>query len=126
MGTVVTEKQNFPMLVGGEWVRTEVRRTIRLPYDATPVGETYEADEATTERAVTAAQAGAAAMAGLTQYERAELLDRMRRLLERDAAEFARLVCNETGKPISRSADRGRPWPADSARFRRRRSESAR
>ena len=39
-------------------------------------------------------------MARLTQYERAELLERMRRLLERDAAEFARLVCCETGKPI--------------------------
>jgi len=110
MGTVVTEKQNFPMMVGGEWVRTEVRRTIRLPYDGTPVGETYEADALTTERAVTAAQAGASAMAGLTPYERAELLDRMRRLLERDAAEFARLVCYETGKPIREArveVDRG-------------------
>jgi acyl-CoA reductase-like NAD-dependent aldehyde dehydrogenase len=33
-------------------------------------------------------------------YERAELLERMRRLLERDAAEFARLITLETGKPI--------------------------
>ena len=75
-------------------------RTIQLPYDGTPVGETYEADASTAERAVTAAQVGASAMAGLTQYERAELLERMRRLLERDAAEFALLVCYETGKPI--------------------------
>ncbi|MGC9997062.1 MAG: aldehyde dehydrogenase family protein [Terriglobia bacterium] len=122
MGTVVTEKQNFPMMVGGEWVRTEVRRTIRLPYDGTPVGETYEADALTTERAVTAAQAGASAMAGLTPYERAELLDRMRRLLERDAAEFARLVCYETGKPIREArieVDRGQQTllaSADAAR----------
>ena len=122
MGTVVTEKQNFPMMVGGEWVRTEVRRTIRLPYDGTPVGETYEADALTTERAVTAAQAGASAMAGLTPYERAELLDRMRRLLERDAAEFGRLVCYETGKPIREArieVDRGQQTllaSADAAR----------
>ena len=122
MGTPVTEKQDFPMLVGGEWVRTEVRRTIRLPYDGTPVGETYEADASTTERAVTAAQAGASAMAGLTPYERAELLDRMRRLLERDAAEFARLVCYETGKPIREArieVDRGQQTllaSADAAR----------
>jgi len=39
-------------------------------------------------------------MARLTQYERGELLDCMRRLLERDAGEFAHLVCGETGKPI--------------------------
>ncbi len=122
MGTAATEKQDFPMLVGGEWVRTELRRTIRLPYDGTPVGETYEADAATTERAITAAQAGASAMAGLTQYERAELLDRMRRLLERDAAEFALLVCHETGKPIREArieVDRGQQTllaSADAAR----------
>ena len=47
-----------------------------------------------------AAQAGAVAVASLTQYERAELLDRMRRLLERDAGEFAHLISCECGKPI--------------------------
>jgi acyl-CoA reductase-like NAD-dependent aldehyde dehydrogenase len=100
MGTGLIEKQDFPMLIGGEWLRTAARRTIRLPYDGTPVGEVYEADAALAERAVMAAHAGAPAMARLTSYERAELLDRMRRLLERDAADFALLVCYETGKPI--------------------------
>ncbi|MFZ0961257.1 MAG: aldehyde dehydrogenase family protein, partial [Terriglobia bacterium] len=49
------------------------------------------------------ALAGAAAVAKLTQYERAELLDRVRRLLERDAAEFALLISCECGKPIRES-----------------------
>src|SRR5208337_1694312 len=100
MGATLVEKKDYPMLIGGEWVRTPSLRTITLPYDGTPVGEVYEADAATAERAVTAAQAGAVAVANLTQYERAELLDRMRHLLERDAAEFAGLVSGETGKPI--------------------------
>jgi acyl-CoA reductase-like NAD-dependent aldehyde dehydrogenase len=100
MGATLIEKKDYPMLIGGEWVRTPSLRTITLPYDGTPMGEVYEADAATAERAVTAAQAGAAAVAKLTQYERAELLERMRHLLERDAAEFAGLVCGETGKPI--------------------------
>ena len=100
MGAALIEKKDFPMLIGGEWVRTPSLRTITLPYDGTPVGEVYEADAATAERAVAAAQAGAAAVAKLTQYERAELLDRMRRLLERDAGEFALLVSCESGKPI--------------------------
>ena len=100
MGATLIAKKEFPMLIGGEWVRTSSLRTITLPYDGTPVGEVYDADAATAERAVAAAQAGAAAMAGLTQYERAELLDRMRRLLERDASEFALLVSCECGKPI--------------------------
>ena len=88
------------MFIGGEWVRTGALRTINLPYDGTAVGDTYEADETTAERAVEAAYSAAPAMAALTQYERAELLERMRRLLERDAEEFALLVCYETGKPI--------------------------
>jgi len=94
------EKKEFPMLIGGEWVRSPTMRTIHLPYDGTPVGEIYEADAAMAERAVSAAYAGAPEAARLTLYERAELLERVRRLLERDAAEFARLVCCETGKPI--------------------------
>ena len=100
MNSTLIEKKEFPMLIGGEWVRTPALRTITLPYDGTPVGEVYDADAATADRAVTAAQAGAAEVAKLTQYERAELLDRMRRLLERDAAEFAQLISCESGKPI--------------------------
>ncbi|HXW13229.1 MAG TPA: aldehyde dehydrogenase family protein [Terriglobia bacterium] len=100
MNSTLVEKKEFPMLIGGEWVRTPMLRTITLPYDGTPVGEVYDADAATANRAVTAAQAGAAEVAKLTQYERAELLDRMRRLLERDAAEFAYLISCESGKPI--------------------------
>ena len=88
------------MLIGGEWVRTPKVRIISLPYDGTPVAEVYDADTATVDRAVMAAQKGAEAMAGLTQYERAELLQRMRSLLERDAEKFARLVSLETGKTI--------------------------
>ncbi len=100
MGAALIEVKEFPMLIGGEWVRTPSLRNITLPYDGTLVGEVYDSDAATAERAVAAAHAGAVAVANLTQYERAELLDRMRRLLERDAGEFALLVSCETGKPI--------------------------
>ncbi len=100
MGSATIEKKEFPMSIGGEWVRTNAKRTIHLPYDGTPVGETYEGDATTAEIAVDAAEAGAGAMAGLTQYERAEILEHMRRLLERDAAEFSLLVSYECGKPI--------------------------
>ncbi|MDR3677784.1 MAG: aldehyde dehydrogenase family protein [Acidobacteriota bacterium] len=100
MGTASIEKKEFPMSIGGEWVRTSSRRTITLPYDGTPVGEVYDADAAMAERAVSAAQVGAAAVSHLTQYERAELLDRMRQLLQRDAGEFALLISCECGKPI--------------------------
>jgi acyl-CoA reductase-like NAD-dependent aldehyde dehydrogenase len=100
MGIPTIEKRAFPMLVGSDWVKTPQVRTIHLPYDGTPVAEVYDADAATLDRAIAAAQKGAKAMVDLTQYERAELLQHMRNLLERDAEEFARLVTLETGKTI--------------------------
>lgn len=97
------------MWIGGEPARTKSTRTIYLPYDGTPVGEVYEADDAVVDRAIAAAQRGARAMAALTLYERAELLERMRALLARDAEEFARIISSETGKPIREArAEAGR------------------
>ena len=100
MGTPAIEKQSFPMLIGSDWVRTPRVRTICLPYDGTPVGEVYDADAASVDGAVAAAQKGAGSMAAMTLYDRSESLQRMRTLLERDAEEFARLVTLETGKTI--------------------------
>lgn len=100
MGIPAIEKQDFPMLIGSDWVRTPRTRTICLPYDGTAVGEVYDADAATVDSAMAAAQKGAESMAAMTQYERSELLQRMRSLMERDAEEFAQLVTLETGKTI--------------------------
>jgi len=100
MDVTLAGKRDFPMVIGGEKVRTAALRSVTLPYDGSPVAEVYEADASVVDKAVTAAQAGAVAMSKLTLYERSELLERVRRLLERDAEEFAHLVCCETGKPI--------------------------
>jgi len=100
VSTVRLESKNWPMRIGGEWVRTGSPRTVTLPYDGTPVGTVYDADAATLERAIVAAQAGATDMARLPQYQRAELLERLSRLLEREAAEFAGLISSECGKPL--------------------------
>lgn len=100
MATVMAQKSEVPLWIGDEPVTTGTTRTISIPYDGTPVAEVHEADEAALERAVAAAEEGAQAMAALTLYERAEILDRLRGLLARDAAEFARLIASESGKPI--------------------------
>jgi acyl-CoA reductase-like NAD-dependent aldehyde dehydrogenase len=100
MAGVTTETREFPLWIGNEEVRTSSVRTIRIPYDGTPIGDVYEADESTLARAIEAAERGAHAMAALTLYERAELLDKLRRLLARDEEEFARLIASESGKPI--------------------------
>jgi NAD-dependent aldehyde dehydrogenases len=89
-----------PMYIGGEWVRTPERQNVELPYDGSPVGSFYVADKATVERAIEAARQGAAKMRRLTNFERADLLLRMMEIVKRDLADFAQLICCETGKPM--------------------------
>lgn len=89
-----------PIFIGGQWIETGKTFEVRLPYDGTLVGIVQEADLTTLDRAVVAAREGALAMAKLTAYERAELLTRIHDIVKRDLAEFARLICLETGKPI--------------------------
>jgi acyl-CoA reductase-like NAD-dependent aldehyde dehydrogenase len=100
MATVMDQKREFPLWIGDEPVVTGKTRTISIPYDGTPLAEVCEADEPALERAVAAAEEGARAMAVLSLYERAEILDRLRGLLARDAEEFARVIASESGKPI--------------------------
>ena len=90
----------LPMYIGGEWIRTSKQITVQLPYDGSPVGAYYMADSAVVEKAIQAARKGAASMRRLTNFERAELLVRMTEIVKRDVADFAKLICNETGKPV--------------------------
>ncbi len=89
-----------PLFIGGEWVESGRLFDVRLPFDGTLVAQVHEADEALLERAIAAAREGAAAMAQLTNFERAELLMRVHDIVKRDLAEYGRLICLETGKPI--------------------------
>ena len=96
----MTSVEACHLFIGGKWMTTGKTFEVRLPYDGTLVGEVQEADEALLDRAVAAAREGAKAMAKLTLYERAELLMRIHDIVKRDVAEFGRLICLETGKPI--------------------------
>lgn len=98
--TAIPSVEKFPLYIGGEFVETDQHDTVRLPYDGTPVGEVPRAGAAELAKAVAAAQEGARAMAAMPNYERADLLLKIRELLLRDVEEFGRLICMETGKPI--------------------------
>lgn len=89
--------QNY---IGGEWIDTPEHDVVRLPYDGTPVGEVPRAGLALLDKAVAAARQGFAAMREMTNYERADLLERIGALLKRDVAEYGQIICSETGKPI--------------------------
>jgi acyl-CoA reductase-like NAD-dependent aldehyde dehydrogenase len=86
--------------IGGEWVDTPEHDVVRLPYDGTPVGEVPRAGLDVLEKAIAAARQGFAAMREMTNYDRADLLTRIGDLIKRDVAEYAQIICSETGKPI--------------------------
>ena len=100
MSTSIATVEKFPLYIGGEFIDTARHDTVYLPYDGTPVGEVPRAGAEQLAQAVDAAQEGARAMAALSNYERADLLLKIREYLLRDAEEFTRLICVETGKPI--------------------------
>jgi acyl-CoA reductase-like NAD-dependent aldehyde dehydrogenase len=101
MGVVEEIVGEHLLPIGDDWVRTKETDTIRLPYDGSPVMEAPRGDPALVARAAKAARQAAAVLENWSNYERAELIDRIAALLRRDHAAFASAISLETGKPIS-------------------------
>jgi len=93
--------QEYLLPIGEEWIRTEKTDTIRLPYDGSSVTEVPQGNPALVNRAAHAARKAAGVLEAWSNFERAELLDRIAALLRRDHAAFASVISLETGKPIS-------------------------
>lgn len=93
--------QDCTLPIGDDWIRTETADTIRLPYDNSPVATVARATPDLVERAAQAARSAAGVLETWTNFQRAELLDRIASLLRRDHASFAAAINAETGKPIS-------------------------
>jgi acyl-CoA reductase-like NAD-dependent aldehyde dehydrogenase len=100
MSTASQSLREFRLPIGGEWVTADQIDTIRLPYDGTPVAELPQGTPALAAKAVDAARRAASEMANWTNFQRAELLDRIAAEIRRDHADFAALISAETGKPI--------------------------
>jgi acyl-CoA reductase-like NAD-dependent aldehyde dehydrogenase len=91
----VTEKC---LLVAGEWIDSEIWEEIRSPYAGEVVGRVPLVGGDVVEDAVAAA---AAAMRDpLPAWHRAEILERTATLISERCEELARLLVDETGKPI--------------------------
>jgi acyl-CoA reductase-like NAD-dependent aldehyde dehydrogenase len=93
--------QDYLLPIGDEWIRTEKTDTLRLPYDGSPIADVPQGDPALVARAAHAARGAATVLENWSNYERAELLDRIAAILRRDHAAFASVISLETGKPIS-------------------------
>ena len=98
------------MHIGSEDVTSSQTMDVLLPYEGSVVARVHAGDRHSLARAVKAAREGASAMAALANYERADLLERIAKLLRRDLEHIAHWICLETGKPIKEArleANRG-------------------
>lgn len=91
------------MYVAGEWVYGDGETAVSNPWSGEIVDTVPRATTGQADRALTAAVAGAAAMAALTAHERATVLHRAAELLAQRVDEFAQLLSAEEGKPLAES-----------------------
>jgi acyl-CoA reductase-like NAD-dependent aldehyde dehydrogenase len=73
---------------------------IRSPFDDSVVGEVAESTRQDVETALHRAHEARPVMAGLTAYQRGQILDRTSDLIAGDIDGFARLMAQESGKPM--------------------------
>ncbi|MBA3243963.1 MAG: aldehyde dehydrogenase family protein [Actinobacteria bacterium] len=89
------------MYVAGEWRGAEREEEVRNPFDGEVVGTVPVASAADAQAAIAAAVDGAAAMRGLSAWERNEILRRAAGLVEGSVEELARTIALEVGKPLA-------------------------
>src|SRR5437763_13850309 len=95
MATTVVERK---LLIGGEWVETGDWFEVRSPYSGEVVGRVAKAGADETRRAIDAAEQ--AMREPLAAHKRAEILVRVAGALGRRHDEVARLISDESGKPM--------------------------
>jgi aldehyde dehydrogenase (NAD+) len=87
------ENLELGCLVAGRRIGSENRLTVRSPYDGETVGTVALADASHVAEALEAAGSAPA----LTRFQRHQVLDQARLLLQQRAEEFARLMSRESG-----------------------------
>ncbi len=89
------------MLIDGEWMVREPAWSIRRPFDGSIIGEGLEATDVDLDTVLDSATRGAKEMRTLTPSRRAEILLRAATSLDARIEEFAQVISDEMGKPIS-------------------------
>ena len=96
--------KQFKFLVGGEWRSSDEKVYIANPFNGSAVGVLSLAHEEEIEEAIQNAADVFASTRYSTGFERAKILNRIARSVEKRREEFAELITNESGKPIRFSA----------------------
>lgn len=99
----------YPLWMNGREEAGERVRTLCIPYDGEPFARVHEAGAAQLDAALEAARRAAREMRALPAAARAAILRRAHALLEERREEFARTICQESGKPLREArAEAGR------------------
>jgi len=101
--TVDPARTDGQLLIGGEWIPSADGRVeeIRSPYDGHVVGQVAVAGTIEVDRALAAAERGAAVWRETPAYARLDVLIRAAGLVQERAGEIAALLSAENGKTIT-------------------------
>jgi len=88
-------------LIAGEWVSGELSMPVVSPFTGETIDTVPQATESDVQRALAAAERGAAAMAQLPAHRRSEILHGAANSIELELDELASTISAEQGKPLS-------------------------
>jgi acyl-CoA reductase-like NAD-dependent aldehyde dehydrogenase len=91
---------DYPMIIGGERVKTASRRSVRLPYDGSEYAGIYEAGQTEVDAAVAAAAKAFPVMSEMTREERSAILRKAHYRLLEQKEDMALTIASESGKPL--------------------------
>lgn len=93
----------FPLLINGEFRKTKEIFTVYSPFDNHLVGQSYRAGEIEIEEAIVAAVNAFQISKNMPVFERADKLAFIANDIRQNKEEFAQIICEEAGKPITTS-----------------------
>jgi acyl-CoA reductase-like NAD-dependent aldehyde dehydrogenase len=89
------------MFVAGRWEEGTTHAEVTSPWSGAVVARVAQADAAAVERALAFASEGRARLAAQSTHQRRKVLAGIAQRLEAGAAELAKTISDESGKPIS-------------------------
>ncbi|MCL4795324.1 MAG: aldehyde dehydrogenase family protein [Bryobacteraceae bacterium] len=92
--------QEFALWIDGREAKGERVRSLRIPFDQSEFARVHEAGAAQVEAALESARRAARVMRSLTAAERGAILLRAHGMLVARREEFARVISQESGKPL--------------------------
>ncbi|GHH98934.1 aldehyde dehydrogenase family protein [Neobacillus kokaensis] len=88
------------LYINGEWIAAEQYANLFSPYSEEKIAEIPQASENQVDEAINAAYNAREAMAQLTSYERAEILEKLVRLFHEKRIQAAQIISLESSKPL--------------------------